>query len=221
MMAVAADLVVLTITGSRLHVALIERGIEPFRGQWALPGGFVLAEESVDEAARRELVEETGLALEAHHIEQLATFGEPDRDPRGRVVSVSYLAFVPSVGGVSPGSDASKAQWCAVDELPPLAFDHAEILQLGIERARAKLEYSTLATRFCPPEFTMSQLRQVYEAAWNLTLDPRNFSRKVLSSTGFVVETGTRLGDRGRPATLYRAGEMAQLHPPILRPPAR
>lgn len=209
----------LTITEDRLLVALVERGIEPFAGGWALPGGFVLEGESVAEAARRELAEEAGLALEPAHLEQLATFGDVGRDPRGRVISVAHLAFVASLGGVTPGSDAAGARWCPVDELPPLAFDHDEILRVGLERARAKLEYTTMATRFCPQKFTINQLRGVYEAAWGARLDPRNFARKVLGSPGFVEEAGTRSGARGRPATLYRAGDALRLHPPILRDP--
>ena len=216
-MTVAVDIVVLTIANGRLQVALVERGIPPYEGQQALPGGFVLPEESVMDAARRELVEETGLGLDATHLEQLATFGEPGRDPRGRVVSVAHLALAASLGGLNPGSDASGARWCPVDDLPSLAFDHDEILRTGVERARAKLEYTTVATRFCGPGFTMTELRRVYEAAWDTTIDPRNFSRKVLGSRGFVVECGTRSGGRGRPAALYRAGTADGLHPPIMR----
>ena len=216
-MTVAVDIVVLTIADARLQVALVERGIPPYEGKQALPGGFVLPGESVMDAARRELVEETGLGLDATHLEQLATFGEPGRDPRGRVVSVAHLALAASLGGLNPGSDASGARWCPVDDLPSLAFDHDEILRTGVERARAKLEYTTVATRFCGPGFTMTELRRVYEAAWDTTIDPRNFSRKVLGSRGFVIECGTRSGGRGRPAALYRAGTADGLHPPIMR----
>ena len=216
-MTVAVDIVVLTIADARLQVALVERGIPPYEGKQALPGGFVLPGESVMDAARRELVEETGLDLDTTHLEQLATFGEPGRDPRGRVVSVAHLALAASLGGLNPGSDASGARWCPVDDLPSLAFDHDEILRTGVERARAKLEYTTVATRFCGPGFTMTELRRVYEAAWDTTIDPRNFSRKVLGSRGFVVECGTRSGGRGRPAALYRAGTADSLHPPIMR----
>ena len=216
-MTVAVDIVVLTIADARLQVALVERGIPPYEGKQALPGGFVLPGESVMDAARRELVEETGLDLDTTHLEQLATFGEPGRDPRGRVVSVAHLALAASLGGLNPGSDASGARWCPVDDLPSLAFDHDEILRTGVERARAKLEYTTVATRFCGPGFTMTELRRVYEAAWDTTIDPRNFSRKVLGSRGFVIECGTRSGGRGRPAALYRAGTADGLHPPIMR----
>lgn len=213
----AVDLVILTIHEDRLKVALVRRGIPPFLGAFALPGGFVLDDESVLDAARRELVEEAGLVVESAHLEQLATFGEPDRDPRGRVVSVAHLALTPSPGPLVAGSDAAEAAWFDVANLPPLAFDHAEILAVGLERARAKLEYTTIATKFCAPQFTMRELRAVYETAWGQGLDPRNFSRKVLGSPGFVVECGTRSGGRGRPAALYRAGEAESLHPAVLR----
>ncbi|MDO5081836.1 MAG: NUDIX domain-containing protein [Arachnia propionica] len=217
LLTLAVDLVILTIDQGRLKVALVRRGIPPFKGDFALPGGFVLADESVLDAARRELVEEAGLVVGPAHLEQLATFGEPGRDPRGRVVSVAHLALTPTPGPLTAGSDAAEAAWFDVTELPSLAFDHAEILVVGLERARAKLEYTTIATKFCKPEFTMRELRAVYETAWGQPIDPRNFSRKVLGSPGFIVETGVRSGGRGRPAALYRAGEAATLHPAILR----
>lgn len=213
----AVDLVILTIDDNQLKVALIRRGIPPFKGDFALPGGFVLPGESVLDAAHRELLEETDLAVGAAHLEQLATFGEPERDPRGRVVSVAHLALTPSPGALTAGSDAAEAAWFEVGDLPELAFDHAEILTAGVERARAKLEYTTIATKFCAPQFSMRELRAVYEAAWGHPIDPRNFSRKVLGSAGFITACGTRSGARGRPATLYRAGGATFLHPPILR----
>ena len=216
---VAVDLVVLTVIDGALQALLIERGEEPFAGELALPGGFVHVDEGLDEAAARELAEETGLRVA--HLEQLATYGGPDRDPRMRVVSVAYLAMVPEPPSPTAGTDAAAAGWKRVRDLAAdqLAFDHDRILEDGIERARGKLEYTTLATSFCPPEFTIAELREVYEAIWDEPLDPRNFSRKVLSSDGFVVPTqATTTRSGGRPARLYRAGRATELAPPVRRP---
>lgn len=216
---VAVDLVVLTVIDGALGALLIERGEEPFVGELALPGGFVHIDEGLDEAAARELAEETG--VRGAHLEQLATYGDPDRDPRMRVVSVAYLAMVPEPPSPMAGTDAAAAAWRPVRDLSAaqLAFDHHKILEDGIERARGKLEYTTLATAFCPPEFTIAELREVYEAIWGEPLDPRNFSRKVLSSDGFVVATqATTTRGGGRPARLYRSGPATELTPPIRRP---
>jgi 8-oxo-dGTP diphosphatase len=216
---VAVDLVVLTVIDGALRALLIERGEEPFAGKPALPGGFVHIDEGLDEAAARELAEETGVRVA--HLEQLATYGDPDRDSRMRVVSVAYLAMVPEPPSPTAGTDAAAAAWRPVRDLASeqLAFDHHRILEDGIERARGKLEYTTLATAFCPPEFTIAELREVYEAIWGEPLDPRNFSRKVLSSDGFVVATqATTTRGGGRPARLYRSGPATELAPPIRRP---
>lgn len=215
---VAVDLVVLTVIDGALRALLIERGEEPFAGELALPGGFVHIDEGLDEAAARELAEETGVRV--GHLEQLATYGDPDRDSRMRVVSVAYLAMVPEPPSPMAGTDAAAAAWRPVRDLAveQLAFDHHRILEDGIERARGKLEYTTLATAFCPPEFTIAELREVYEAIWAEPLDPRNFSRKVLSSDGFVVATqATTTRGGGRPARLYRSGPATELTPPIRR----
>jgi 8-oxo-dGTP diphosphatase len=203
--AVTVDLVVLTVREGDLHVLLVRRGCEPFLGEWALPGGFVRADEDLSTAARRELAEETGLSGPGGHLEQLASYGAPERDPRGRVVTVAHLAL-----------DAAAAEWRPLGDR--LAFDHDRILADGVERARSKLEYTPLATAFCPPEFTIAGLRKVYEAVWGESLDPRNFHRKATSTPGFVVPTGRSTeGEPGRPARLYRRGDAALLNPPILR----
>jgi len=221
--AVTVDLVVLTVRNSVLTALLIRRGAAPFRGRWALPGGFVLPDEDLADAAARELAEETGLVPDAVHLEQLRTYGAPTRDPRGRVVTVAYLALLPDLPAPVAGTDAAAARWCAVENVSDgsvrLAFDHERLLGDGVERARAKLEYTPLGAAFCPTEFTIAELRQIYEAVWGTTLDPRNFHRKVTGTRGFVVETAastTRNG--GRPARLYRRGKATHLHPAMLRP---
>jgi 8-oxo-dGTP diphosphatase len=218
--AVTVDLVVLTVRDESLCVLLIRRGSEPFRGRWALPGGFVEANEDLPDAAERELAEETGVTGTAAHLEQLASYGKPGRDPRGRVVTIAYLALLPDVPAPVAGTDAAAARWWPVAEVRPdrLAFDHERIIADGVERARAKLEYTSLAAAFCPPVFTIAALRAVYEAVWGVELDPRNFHRKVTSTPGFVVPTGrTTAGEPGRPATLYRRGPATALHPPMPR----
>jgi 8-oxo-dGTP diphosphatase len=215
----AVDLAILTVRENQLQVLVIERGIEPYRGQSALPGGFVLDGEDLQEAAVRELAEETGLDGEGLHLEQLFTYGTPDRDPRGRVVSVAYLAIAPDLPIPAAGSDASGARWAPVEAVrATLAFDHAKILDDAVERARGKLEYTTLAAAFCGSEFTIGDLRHVYEVVWDMPLDPRNFSRKVANSEGFVEPTGgKRVPDTGRPAALYQRGKALALNPPLTR----
>lgn len=283
--AVTVDIVALTLRAGVLHVLLVERGGPPFQGAWALPGGFVRAgRESLDEAAARELAEETGLdatQLERVHLEQLGSYGDPGRDPRMPVVTVAYLAFAPDLPEARGGGDASAAAWVPVtrldlgahgapaptgvsaaqnfgepdaarprppeqgpghgihggDSVPrpatdaapaegqdllPLAFDHAGIVADGLDRARAKIEYTPLATAFLGAEFTIVELRGVYESIWGSPLHAGNFHRKVLSVPGFVESTGAtaaRGGARGGPrARLYRAGDARLLHPALLRP---
>jgi 8-oxo-dGTP diphosphatase len=221
--AVTVDLVVLTIRGDELAVLTVRRAAAPYKGRWALPGGFVHENEDLLDAAERELAEETALTSIRAHLEQLATYGAPRRDPRGRVVSVAYLALLPGSPSPAAGSDAVDAAWQPVAPLLAgprrLAFDHHRILSDGVERARAKLEYSPLATAFCPDEFSIAELRRVYEAVWGTALDPRNFHRKVTGTPGFVFEAGrTTTRDGGRPAQLYRRGQAPLLHPAMLRP---
>ncbi|MFC5909073.1 NUDIX hydrolase [Streptacidiphilus monticola] len=237
--AVTVDLVVLTVRDNSLCALLVRRAEEPFQGFWALPGGFVRADEGLIEAAARKLYEETFLRAQAApgqepdqrpgtgaHLEQLRTYGKPLRDPRMRVVSVAYLALAPDLPTPRPGLDVNSVRWAPVEELlgekkgdQGLAFDHEQILADGVERARSKIEYSALATAFCPEEFTVGELRRIYEAVWGTPLDPRNFHRKVTGTPGFLLPTGgttTRQG--GRPAQLFRAGGATVLNPPMLRP---
>lgn len=221
---VAVDLVILTLRDARLHVLLVERGIEPYRGDQALPGGFLNnAEEGVLAAAHRELREEAALDGSRLHLEQLGAYGEPGRDPRGRIVSIAYLAISPGLPEPVAGTDAAGAGWVPVELVTSgrvkLAFDHHQILLDGLERARTKLEHSALATAFCPEIFSISELQQVYEAVWGVELDPRNFYRKVQGVPGFIVPAGTdRRTTKGRPARLFRAGTRTSLQPPIVRP---
>lgn len=235
--AVTVDVVALTIREAVPQVLLIRRGTQPHLGSWALPGGFVrvgsdgTGGEDLPQAALRELAEETRLPTDLH-LEQLGTYGHPDRDPRMRVVSVAYMVLAAGLPGPQPGTDAAEAAWVPLAELGfgpdgadggrALAFDHARILADGVERARAKLEYTPLATAFLGGEFTMAQLREVYEAIWGQRLHAGNFHRKVLSVPGFVYDTGDVTdggGSRGgRRSRLFRAGDARLLHPALLRP---
>jgi 8-oxo-dGTP diphosphatase len=216
--AVTVDIAILTVRADELCVLLVRRGTHPYRGRWALPGGFVGAAEDLDTAARRELTEETGVPAHAH-LEQLRCYGEPGRDPRMRVVSVAYLAMLPDLPLPVAGTDAADARfWPVNDRLPPLAFDHDRILADAVERARAKLEYTGLATTLLDQPFTIADLRRVYETVWGVALHPANFRRKVLATPGFVIATGDR-HPTGRGWTdLYTAGRTTILHPAILRP---
>lgn len=225
--AIAVDLAVLTVREAALQILMVERGTEPCRGLLALPGGFLDdSHEDLDTAAERELVEETGLELSRAHLEQLRTYGSPNRDPRRRVVTVCYLAFIPDLPAPRAGGDANKAVWAPVQPLldprTQLAFDHQRIIADAVERTRSKLEYTTLATRFCPPEFTITELRRVYEIVWNQDLDQRNFHRKITAAQDALIPTGTQTNRHGgRPAALYRPGHVSILHPAIPRIPAR
>lgn len=212
------DLVILTVRENRLNVLLIKRGNEPYRGQDALPGGFLRPGETLAEAAERELDEET--SVRGAPLEVAGVYSVPDRDPRSRVVSVAYLAIAPNMPVPVGGSDALSARWAQVETVAQtLAFDHATILAEAVELARTRLETTTLAAAFCPPEFTIGDLRSVYEVVWGTSVDPRNFARKVAHTEGFVIPTGDKRAPRetGRPATLYRRGPATRLNPPLLR----
>lgn len=215
---VAVDVVVLTLRDDALCALAVRRTDEPFEGLWALPGGPVGVSEDLEAAALRQLRDEVAVASVDVRLEQLATFGRPDRDPRYRVVSVAFLAVLP---GGADAAVSSGAEWMQVDELlarPWLAFDHPEILTEGVERARAKLEYTGLATEFVEDEFTVAELRRVYEVMWGRPLDPGNFHRKVTRTAGFVTPTGRSVTrGPGRPAELFRAGGAELLHPPLSR----
>ena len=191
---VAVDIVALTIIEHTLHALVVRRGIEPFKDHLALPGGFLRESEQTEEAAARELEEETGITPPGH-LEQLRSYGPEGRDPRGPVLSVAYLLL-------------------------------ATILADGVERARSKIEYSPLATSFCGPEFTITQLRTTYEAIWGSALDPRNFHRKATKTASFIEPTGGTVREgAGRPAALYHLVPGVDdtafvLDPPLRRPPA-
>lgn len=218
---VTVDIVVLTILDGGLCALAIRRGEPPYQGRWALPGGFVTIDEDLETAARRELREETGVSPGSVRVEQLATYGAPGRDPRHRTVSVAWLAMLPRPAAPRAGADAAAAAWKPADRLLSrgrLAFDHRSILGDGVERTRAKLEYTNIATAFMEAEFTIAELREVYEVVWGHALDAGNFHRKVTKTDGFVVPTGRRQSvGRGRPAELFTVGPEESLHPPLTR----
>jgi 8-oxo-dGTP diphosphatase len=201
--AVTTDIVIFTIRQDELKVLLIKRANAPFQGEWALPGGFVAQDESLEEGARRELQEETGVA--GVYLEQLYTFGRPDRDPRERVITVAYYALIPTDEvEIRAATDAEGVSWYGMEELPNLAFDHAEILEAAHERLVAKLEYSTIAFQFMPKEFTLTELQTVYELILREPVDKRNFRKRILSLK-LIKDTGKeRKSGAHRPAKLYR-----------------
>lgn len=206
--ALTVDVVIFTLRADRLQVLLVRRAEEPYADQWALPGGFVQMDESLETAAARELEEETG--IQGAYLEQLYTFGEPERDPRGRVVSVAYFALIPAgaQARAAGGSDASAAQWFPIDALPSLAFDHAEILAYALRRLRYKLEYTAVGFELLPKEFTLRELQHTYEIILGENLDKRNFRRRILEA-GIIEATPQKRTGEGRPARLYRYREDA------------
>ena len=199
--AVTTDICLYTVVEDDLRILLIRRGGEPFKGAWALPGGFLQENETLDQCAARELREETGVL--GAHLEAFATFSEPKRDPRYRVVTAAYLALVPAADhALQSGSDADDARWHSMDRLPDLAFDHATIIRVARAALIAKLEREPLALTLLPSRFTLTQLQKVHEAIGGEPLDKRNFRRAILAK-GWIRETGELERGNRRPAMLY------------------
>ena len=208
--AVTTDIAVFTIRDDALQLLLIRRGSPPFQGAWALPGGFVDINEDLDACAARELAEETGLA--DLYLEQLYTFGAPGRDPRERVISVAYFALAPAAAlSVQAGDDAADAAWFRLDELPSLAFDHADIISKAHRRLVAKLDYSTIAFQFLPETFTLSELQRVYEILVDAEIDKRNFRKWALALEQIEATGEQRRRGNHRPARLYRLTDRARV----------
>jgi 8-oxo-dGTP diphosphatase len=205
---VTVDVVIFALVEDDLQVLLIKRKKQPYAHMWAVPGGFVRINESLEEAAARELAEETGVT--GVYMEQLYTFGDPDRDPRTRVITVAYFALVPyDAIDHRPGDDAAETGWFSVFALPELAFDHARILEYALTRLRYKLEYTSVGFKLLPDVFTLSELQQAYETILGEKLDKRNFRRKILAAE-ILEETGKKdRSGEGRPAMLYRYREDA------------
>jgi 8-oxo-dGTP diphosphatase len=200
-MRVTVDIVIFTIQSCELRVLLVKRAAPPFQGQFAIPGGFVHDGESLEEAAVRELREETGVA--DIYLEQLYSFGDSERDPRGRVITVAYFALIAADRPLRAGTDAAEADWWRMDRLPPLAFDHGKILNYALERLRNKLEYTTVGFQLLPEKFTMTELQEVYEAILGKKLDKRNFRRKLAVLKILKPLPEYRRGGQ-RPAQLHR-----------------
>ena len=222
--AVTVDVVILTLEDARLKVLLVRRGVQPFEGMWAIPGGFKLPTETLDEAAARELAEETGLTG-ATLLAQFGAYGDPGRDPRMNVVTVAYLAVLREIRGLAAGTDAAHVELVpaadVLDGTVELAFDHERIVRDAIARVRVELESTGIATAFVGNTFTLAELRAVYEAVWGVHLDGANFRRSVVAEEGWVIPTGERArpgASGGKPAELYRAGRMWKQGGPIRFP---
>ena len=199
--AVTTDCVIFGYDGKELKVLLIERGIEPFKGRWAFPGGFLNMDEDALAGARRELKEETG--LENAFIEQFHTFSEPGRDPRGRVITIAHYALV-KIQEVEGGDDAAQARWFSIGEVPPLAFDHDRILRMAMSRLKEKIHFEPVGFELLPDVFTMPQLQNLYEAILEVHFDRRNFASKMLK-LGILEDTGDRpAGASSRIPVSYR-----------------
>lgn len=222
--AVTVDVVILTMSEGTLHVLLVRRGLAPFEGSWAIPGGFKLPAETLDAAAERELAEETGVDA-APLLTQFGAYGDPGRDPRMNVVTIAYLAVLDHVGAVVAGSDAAEAALVPVSDVldgsVELAFDHVRIVRDAVARVRVELEVTGVATAFVGATFTLAELRAVYEAVWGMQLDGANFRRSVVAENGWVIPTGRRARSGsagGKPAELFRAGRAWQHGGPIRHP---
>jgi 8-oxo-dGTP diphosphatase len=201
--ALTVDCVVFGLDEGELNVLLVQRGLEPFKGKWALPGGFVRVEETLDEAARRELAEEAGLTNV--FLEQLYTFGAVNRDPRERVVSVAYYALVKlAAHETKAATDAADARWFPISKVPKLAFDHPSIVATALARLKGKVRYEPIGFELLPPKFTLSQLQHLYEAVLGTELDKRNFRKKVLAFGLLIPLKETQMAGRHRPAQLFR-----------------
>jgi len=215
--AVTADIVIFTIRKKELQVVLVERGEGPFLGRWALPGGFLKPDEDLDAAAERELEEETHVRIEADHLEQFGVYSSPERDPRMRVVTVAYWAICSDLPDLVGGGDAADARLFPVSEIEQgkveLAFDHCEIVRDAVKRAHSSLD-PLIAAKFCPPQFTISELRNVYEAVRNRPIDKGNFQRMVRANSGLLNVSAARISEGprgGRPASLWSLSEMDTL----------
>jgi len=209
-LAVTTDVVVFSIRDRQLKLLLVRRGASPYKGLWALPGGFVAADEDPETCAMRELEEETGVG--GVYLEQLYTFGAPERDPRERVISIAYYALIPSDRlQLRAATDAEAVGWFALDELPELAFDHRDIVGFAHQRLAAKLAYSTIAFQFMPEAFTLSELQAVHEIILNRALDKRNFRKRVLAMDAIEYTGEQRREGSHRPARLYRVSNPGEV----------
>lgn len=199
---VTVDIIIFTVIKEDLKILLVKRKFEPFKDIWALPGGFVKVEESLEEAARRELLEETG--VKDIYLEQLYTFGDPERDPRTRVITVAYFALINSKNiNLNATADVSEVDWFSAYNHLRLAFDHKKILDYAIKRLKWKLEYTTIGFKLLPEKFTLTELQDMYEIIFNKKFDKRNFRKKILS-LGLIEETKEKTSNVShRPAKLY------------------
>ena len=198
---VTTDIVIYTIKDNDLKVLLVKRAIEPFKEFWAIPGGFVQIDESLEDAAKRELEEETG--VKDVYLEQLYSFGDPKRDPRGRVITIAYLALINSENiKLKPSTDVSEAEWFSVKKLPQVAFDHKQILDYSLLRIRWKFEYTNVAFSLLPKKFAISEIQKIYEIVFHQEFDKRNFAKKILS-LDILKEEGIKKDVSHRPPMLY------------------